>query len=122
MRFEVDGKAGTLLLPGGRTILTSPGLKVTLTNLNKPESHVTLGITGAFHQTVRSNGDVETVSTGRSVLIDPQAGFVLAIGTFSFVFDSAGTLIQPLSGRGQSDRPLQALGLTPAERRERRWP
>jgi hypothetical protein len=29
------------------------------------------------------------------------AGFVLAIGHFSFVFDSNGNLIQPLTGQGQ---------------------
>jgi hypothetical protein len=43
-----------------------------------------------------------TVVTGRNVLFDPEAGFVLAIGTFSFAFDPAGNLVQPLSGRGRT--------------------
>ena len=42
-----------------------------------------------------------TESTGRSLLFDPQAGFVLAIGNFSYVFDAGGNLIQPLEGLGQ---------------------
>lgn len=57
VRFELSGKAKTVLLPGGRTLFTSPGLD--------------------------------------------EAGFVLAIGNFSFAFDAEGTLIQPLAGKGQ---------------------
>jgi hypothetical protein len=41
-----------------------------------------------------------TVVTGRNLLGDPEAGFVLAIGNFSFVFDAGGNLIQPLAGKG----------------------
>ncbi len=73
----------------------------TLTNLDNPENQETLNITGAFHQTTLENGDVVTVATGRNLLGDPEAGFVLAIGDFSFVFDKEGNLIQPLSGEGQ---------------------
>jgi hypothetical protein len=62
---------------------------------------VTLNITGVFHQTTLENGDVQTVSTGRSILGDPEAGFVLAIGNFSFVFNEKGKLVQPLSGEGR---------------------
>jgi hypothetical protein len=62
---------------------------------------VTLNITGAFHKTTEQNGSVVTVVTGRNLLFDPQAGFVLAIGKFSFVFDVAENLIQPLDGQGQ---------------------
>jgi hypothetical protein len=62
---------------------------------------VTLNVTGAFHQTTTRDGSVVTVTTGRSLLFDPQAGFVLAIGHFSFVFDADQNLIQPLEGQGQ---------------------
>jgi hypothetical protein len=97
----LTGKTKTIDLPGDRLIITSPGLSATLTNLDKPSNQVTLNITGAFHQTTQQDGSVVTVSTGRSLLFDPVAGFVLAIGRFSFVFDANGTLIQPLEGQGQ---------------------
>jgi hypothetical protein len=95
------GKAKTIELPGKRFIFTSPGLDATLTNLDDPSKQVTLNVTGAFHQTTEGDGSVVTVTTGRSLLGDPEAGFVLAIGHFSFVFDAEGNLIQPLAGKGQ---------------------
>lgn len=100
IRFAVDGKAQELVLPGGRFIYTSPGLTATLTNLSTGKQ-VTLSITGAFHQTTLANGDVVTEATGRNLLGDPQAGFVLAIGDYSYVFDKKGNLVQPLTGEGQ---------------------
>ena len=101
VRVQFSGKAKTIELPGDRTIFTSPGLNVTLTNVDEPENQVTLNVTGALHQTVLENGDVVTVATGRNLLGDPEAGFVLAKGRFSFVFDAEGNLIQPLSGKGK---------------------
>jgi len=102
--FDVEaaftGKAKTIDLPGDAFIFTSPGVHVTLTNLDNLKQ-VTLNITGVFHQTIKANGDVVTVVTGRNLLGDPVAGFVLAIGNFSFVFDAGGTLIQPLKGKGK---------------------
>ena len=100
-RFEQNGKAATITLPGGRFIFTSPGLHATLTNLKDPTKSVTLNITGAFHQSTDQNGDTVTVVTGRNLLGDPDAGFVLAIGSFSFKFDASGNLVQPLAGTGQ---------------------
>jgi hypothetical protein len=101
VRFDVTGKMKTIELPAGRTIFIFPGLTAALTNVDQPEHQVTLGVTGTFHQTVLENGDVETVVTGRNLLFDPEAGFVLAIGRFSFVVDEQGNLVQPLSGTGQ---------------------
>jgi hypothetical protein len=101
VRLEQSGKAKSITLPGGRSIVTSPGLHVRLTNLNAPAKSVTLNITGTFHESTDSNGDMVTVVTGRSLLGDPDAGFVLAIGSFSFKFDAAGNLVQPLAGTGQ---------------------
>jgi hypothetical protein len=101
VRLQQNGKAGTITLPGGRFIFTSPGLDATLTNLNDPVKSVTLNITGTFHQSTDSNRDTVTVVTGRNLLGDPDAGFVLAIGSFSFKFDAAGNLVQPLMGTGQ---------------------
>ena len=100
IRLEYSGKAKTIELPDGRFIFTSPGLTATLTNLDNGNQE-TLNITGAFHQTTLKNGDVKTVVTGRNLLGDPEAGFVLAKGQFSFVFDEQGNLVQPLSGKGK---------------------
>ena len=98
--LEYSGKASTLELPDGRFIFTSPELTATLTNLNTGEQE-TVVITGAFHQTTLENGDVVTEATGRNLLGDPEAGFVIAIGNFSYVFNEKGKLVQPLTGEGQ---------------------
>ena len=98
--YELSGKAKLLTLPGGRFITTAPDQTATLTNINTGKK-VTLNITGSFHQTTDENGNVVTMATGRNLLGDPQAGFVLAIGDFSYVFDKNGNLIQPLQGKGQ---------------------
>jgi hypothetical protein len=97
---QQSGKQKQIVLPGGRTLFIFPGNTITLTNPanGKQETFV---ITGSFHQTVLENGDVVTVATGRNALLDPEAGFVIAIGDFSYVFDAAGNLIQPLQGTGQ---------------------
>jgi hypothetical protein len=101
VRLQLNGKASTITLPGERFIFTSPGLDVTLTNLNDPAKSVTLNITGTSRQSTASNGDILTVVSGRNLQGDPDAGFVLAIGSFSFKFDAAGNLVQPLAGTGQ---------------------
>ena len=108
IRFELSGKGQTLALPGNRFIFTSPDLNVTLTNLDTGTQE-TFNITGALHQSTLENGDVVTVSTGRSIFGDPEAGFVVGIGNFSFVFDKKGKLVQPLSGEGQLIDVCEAL-------------
>jgi len=75
-------------------------LTATLTNLDSGVQERVV-ITGAFHQTTLENGDVVTKATGRNLLGDPQAGFVVAVGNFSYVFDAEGNLVQPLEGEGQ---------------------
>jgi len=102
--FQLDqsGKAKAIDLPGEVFIFTSPDLNVTITNLDNPENQATYNITGSVHpSTDPETGDVTTVVKGRNLLIDPEAGTVIAIGTFSFVFDAKGNLIQPLEGEGQ---------------------
>jgi hypothetical protein len=101
VELSLAGKAGVINLPGGRFIFTSPGLDATLTNASDPSKSVTLNITGSFHQSTDQNGNTVTTVTGRNLQFDPMAGFVLAIGTFSFVFDSGGNLVQGLMGHGQ---------------------
>ncbi len=101
VELAVTGKAKMIELPGNRMIFTAPGQNVTVTNLDNGRS-VTLNITGAFHQSVEANGNVVTVATGRNLLLDPIAGFVLTRGRFTFAFDAAGNLIAPLSGTGRT--------------------
>ena len=113
--LETSGKGKTIELPAKKKgvaeafIFTSPGLDATLTNVNNPENQETYNITGSVTQTKLENGDVETVLTGRNLAIDPEAGFVIAIGNFSFVFDAEGNLVQPLSGEGQLIDVCEAL-------------
>jgi hypothetical protein len=107
MVVELSGKSKTIELPGGRTIITSPGLTATMTNLGNGNQE-TLVITGAFHQRALENGDVETVATGRNALLDPTVpglvGLFLTIGRVSWVVDKDGNLVQPLEGPGWQKR------------------
>jgi hypothetical protein len=99
--LEFSGKAKTIELPNGGFIFTSPGLDVTITNLEEPENQATFNITGSVHQSTSENGDVVTVMTGRNFAIDPVAGTTVVIGRFSFILDAEGNLIQPQAGTGQ---------------------
>ncbi len=101
IQLELSGKGKTIELPDGRRILTSPGLHVTVTNVETGEQ-ATFNITGTFHETTNlETGEVTTVVTGRNLLFDPEAGVVLTIGNFTYVFDAEGNLIQPFEGKGQ---------------------
>lgn len=99
--LDLSGKGKTIELPNGGFIFTSPGLDVTVTNLDEPENQATFNITGSVHQSTLENGNVETVMTGRNFAIDPVAGTTVVIGRFSFVFDAEGNLVQPQTGNGQ---------------------
>jgi hypothetical protein len=97
-----QGKAKNISLPGGRTVITSPGLRVTVTNLDDPSKQLkNVNITGASHIITAPDGSTVFVFTGRNLNLDPVAGFVLAIGRFSIAFDASGNLVQPLKGKGQ---------------------
>ncbi len=101
IQLELSGKGKEITLPDDRRIFTSPGLHVTVTNLDTGEQ-ATFNITGTFHETTNpQNGEVTTRITGRNLLFDPEAGVVLTIGNFSFVFDAEGNLVQPFKGEGQ---------------------
>jgi hypothetical protein len=108
LQLDLSGKAKTIVLPDGAvvgvtSIGTSPGLDVTVTNVTTGEQ-ATFNITGAFHNSADTPkpGQVTTVTTGRSLIIDPVAGTaVIAIGNFSFVSNPDGTFAEPLEGEGQ---------------------
>jgi hypothetical protein len=107
LKVEVSGKAKTIVRPDGAvvgvtSIGTSPGLDVTVTNVDTGEA-LTFNITGAFHNSADTPkpGQVTTVSTGRSLFYDPVAGTVIAIGNFTIVYNSDFTVATPLEGKGQ---------------------
>ena len=97
--LDCSGKGKTIRLPDGSLILTSPGLDVTITNLDAPENEATFNVTGSIHQSTLEDGSVVTVLTGRNFVIDPEAGTTDVVGRF--IFDANGTLIQPQIGTGQ---------------------
>jgi hypothetical protein len=101
IQLDLSGKGKVITLPDGRRILTSPDLFVTVTNMDNGDQ-ATFNITGTLHETTNpQNGEVTTRVTGRNLLFDPEAGVVLTIGEFTYVFDAEGTLIQAFEGKGQ---------------------
>ena len=78
-QLTLTGKTKEFDLPGDRTVILSPGLKVTATNLDTGES-ATVSAAGSFHEEELPDGTVVTVATGRNVLFDPIEGLVLATG------------------------------------------
>jgi hypothetical protein len=107
LRFELTGKAKTIELPDGGFILTSPGLDVTVTNLDTPENQATFNITGSIHGTPRPDdpGIVDYVITGRNLALDP-AGVFLNKGRFTYTLDESDPanikIVKPQEGKGQA--------------------
>ena len=107
--LEATGKVKTIELPNGTTLLIFPGLDATLTNPATGTSE-TYSVTGANRVLPPDEeGVVVTEVTGRNLLIDPEAGFVVASGNFSFAFDAEGNLVQPLEGKGRLIDVCEAL-------------
>src|SRR5215212_4770 len=106
---EATGEGKTIELPNGTTLFVFPGLDVTLTNPETGTSE-TYSVTGANRVLPPDEeGVVVTEVTGRNLLIDPEAGFVVASGNFSFAFDAEGNLVQPLEGEGRLIDVCEAL-------------
>jgi len=102
LHTEGAEKEKTIELPGDHTLLIFPGAIATWMNLSNGNQE-TFRIPGSFHITTLENGDTELVFTGRNIIGQPfEPNFLfLAIGTFTYVFDSQGNLVQPLQGSGQ---------------------
>jgi hypothetical protein len=108
--FEVTGKEKTIVLPDGSWIVTSPGLYVTVTNVDTGEA-LTFNATGSTHATPRPDGSgiVDYVITGRNLALDPF-GVFLNKGrfTYSLRLDAPtpqGNLleiVEPQQGKGQA--------------------
>lgn len=100
VKIFLTGKGKQINLPGGRTIFTSPGLKGTVINTTNSKQ-ANFVITGAFHvPPPNADGTQTTIVTGRNLLGDPVAGFVIASGSFRFTLDGAGNATEPLNGNG----------------------
>jgi hypothetical protein len=103
VRIDITGKAKTVELLGGRSLVISPGARATLTNLADPSNQVSYPISGAYHETNQADDDlVEVVTTGRVLLFDRSFGMFLAIGRFTFGFDEEeGTFDARPTGTGK---------------------
>ena len=112
LQLELSGKAKTIELPDGgvgiTSISTSPGLDVTITNLDTPENQATFNITGSIvTSTNPETGEVTQLFKGRNLIFDAEAGTNITIGNFSFVSIPAGPpgpegdiIVQPLTSTG----------------------
>ena len=107
VRITLSGKAGAIQLPGGDTIVTSPGLFATLSWVDDPQKQVTFNATGPYRVVVHPSGDQEYVLMGHNLVIhvralgDPISGISLVIGRFTFVVDAMGQLVRELDGAGR---------------------
>ena len=100
---EVSGKSKEMVLPSGQTLITSPNLRITLTNLNEPTNQVTYVITGSFLTTERPDGNLDVEARGSNLIFGPEVGIFLTIGRFTFVgFEDEGAIvaITPPTGEG----------------------
>ena len=109
---QLSGKAGALLLPGGRTTFTGPNLRITLTG--PTGKTVTYVITGATHVTELSDGSFDVTATGLNPIIVPfvpddpdttvveghDAGLFFTKGTMSWKLNSDGSEKELFSGKG----------------------
>ena len=82
---EVSGKSKVIDLDSGQTLITSPNLRITLTNLNEPTNQVTYVITGSFLTTERTDGNLDVEARGRNLIFGEEVGIFLTIGQFTFI-------------------------------------
>ena len=82
---EVSGKSKVIDLPSGQTLITSPNLRITLTNVTEPTNQVTYVITGSFLTTERTDGNLDVEARGRNLIFGEEVGIFLTIGQFTFI-------------------------------------
>ena len=105
LHVEVTGKEKLIELPDGGFILTAPGQKATVTNVETGEE-VTFNITGTTRASAPDeNGIVDYVIRGRNLAGDP-AGIFLNIGRFTYSLDQSDPdnieIVKPQEGKGQA--------------------
>jgi hypothetical protein len=92
VRIDVQGKQGILALPDGTTIVTSPALKATVTNLATGEQ-VDLNITGT----------TQLLATGEQVFVGPNLVLrspMFGDNTTALVYVTGRYTFPPFSGVG----------------------
>jgi hypothetical protein len=97
--YEVSGKTKAIELPNGDVLFKNPGVRVTLTNLETGKQ-VTYVVSGSTRLTELEGGELLVVTTGRTVLSNPNIGILVPIGRFTFVIDEEGNFSQP-TGNGR---------------------
>jgi hypothetical protein len=104
VRAEVSGKSKVIDLPSGQTLITSPNLRITLTNVTEPTNQVTYVITGSFLTTERTDGNLDVEARGRNLIFGEEVGIFLTIGQFTFIGREADegviVAITPPTGEG----------------------
>ena len=109
---QVTGKGKVITLPRDRFISISPNFRITLTGpLGTTVSYV---ITGATHIAVQPDKSQEIKSTGRNVIIVPEAnghpaGLFLTIGNVNYALNADGTEKRLFSGTGKVTDVCQLL-------------
>src|SRR5215211_4594840 len=100
---EVSGKSKVIDLDSGQTLITSPNLRITLTNVTEPTNQVTYVITGSFLTTERTDGNLDVEARGSNLIFGPEVGIFLTVGRFTFVgFEDEGAIVAltPPTGEG----------------------
>jgi hypothetical protein len=103
LRAELSGKSKVKELSGGRTLITAPGLRVTLTNLEEPTNQKTYVITGSFLTRELSDDTLFVVARGRNIVFG-DFGMLLTIGRFTFIgFGEGGNVgaLERPTGKGR---------------------
>jgi len=100
---QVTAKAGTIFLPGGDVLITSPATFATFTNLSDTIKSVTLVLNGPIRVSPVQNGTFTVHLTGQGILAFPNVGFRFLIGDWTFLIDAnTGQPLQPPTGTGQN--------------------
>jgi hypothetical protein len=85
VQADVSGKSKVIDLPSGQTLITSPNLRITLTNVTEPTNQVTYVITGSFLTTEQDDGNLFVEARGRNLIFGEEVGIFLTIGQFTFI-------------------------------------
>jgi hypothetical protein len=101
---DVSGKSKVMDLPSGQTLITSPDLRITLTNEVEQTNQVTYVITGSFLTTEQDDGNLLVEARGRNLIFGEGVGIFLTIGQFTFTGREADegviVAITPPTGEG----------------------
>jgi hypothetical protein len=89
---------GNVIAKDDFTVITSPGLKITL-SANGRSAHLTA--TGSFKVTSLADGNTLTEYRGNNLVSDPAVGFLALSGHFAYVSGPNGEIVENLDGTGK---------------------